>query len=163
MSAELKKSKFVWLPLSVVCVAIISEPNARISFKFWLLLHLGHTLGLFWIFEKKKKIGGAFFTNIIHLTWDPMGEKKTECYSYKSQLNFFNFSWMFFPMVLTKLHLGFFFVFVNMRPYALWSKNFKTLLLQIPEKKVSNLAWIFLAMVPIKLLLEFLKFWVADF
>ncbi len=38
-------------PLSVVrpsvCVAIISEPNAQISFKFWLLLPLSHTLGCF--------------------------------------------------------------------------------------------------------------------
>ncbi len=28
---------------------IISEPNAQISFKFWLLLPLGHTLGIFLI------------------------------------------------------------------------------------------------------------------
>ena len=28
-----------------ICVAIISEPNARIYFKFWLLLSLSHTLG----------------------------------------------------------------------------------------------------------------------
>ncbi len=35
-------------PSSVrLCVAIISEPNAQISFKFWLLLPLGHTLGIF--------------------------------------------------------------------------------------------------------------------
>ncbi len=34
-------------PSSVVRVAIISEPNARISFKFWLLLPLRHTLGCF--------------------------------------------------------------------------------------------------------------------
>ena len=32
-----------------VHVAIISEPNARISFKFWLLLPLGHTLGHFYL------------------------------------------------------------------------------------------------------------------
>ena len=32
---------------SSVRVAFISQPNARISFKFWLLLPLGHTLGLF--------------------------------------------------------------------------------------------------------------------
>ncbi len=36
---------------SVRRVAIFSEPNARISFKFWLLLQLSHTLGFvlnFW-------------------------------------------------------------------------------------------------------------------
>ncbi len=47
MSAEFMKLKFVRrmsVPLPVR-VAIISEPNARISFKFWLLLPLGHTLG----------------------------------------------------------------------------------------------------------------------
>ncbi len=38
---------------SSVRVAIISEPNARISFKFWLLLPLGHTLELLGIFTKK--------------------------------------------------------------------------------------------------------------
>ncbi len=49
-----------WNPnLSVVHpsvhVAIISEPKVRISFKFWLLLSLGHTPGLFFL----------FFTNIF--------------------------------------------------------------------------------------------------
>ncbi len=41
MSAELMSSTFVRRP-SVVHGAIISEPNARISFKFRLLLPLGH-------------------------------------------------------------------------------------------------------------------------
>ena len=53
MSAELMKSKFVRGPQSVR-VSIISVPNARISFKFWLLLALGHTLGRFLNFWKKK-------------------------------------------------------------------------------------------------------------
>ncbi len=35
---------------SVVCVAIISEPNAWISFKLWLLLPLGHTQRAFFDF-----------------------------------------------------------------------------------------------------------------
>ncbi len=57
------KSKFVRrLPVvrrpSSVSVAIISVPNALISFKFWLLLPLGYTLGLCLNFE--KKIGGIF-------------------------------------------------------------------------------------------------------
>ena len=49
MSEELMKSKFIRRPSSVrrpsvVHVAIISEPNARISFKFvlWLLLDYSH-------------------------------------------------------------------------------------------------------------------------
>ncbi len=60
MSAELMKSKFVRCPSSVrrqsVRVAIISEPNAWISFKFWLLLPLSHIymLGRFWIFFVKN-------------------------------------------------------------------------------------------------------------
>ncbi len=37
-----------------ICVTIISEPiNAQISFKFWLLLPLGHTLGRFSILLRK--------------------------------------------------------------------------------------------------------------
>ena len=39
---------------SVVRVAIISEPNTRISFEFWLLLLLSHTLALFFLNFSKK-------------------------------------------------------------------------------------------------------------
>ena len=49
---EISPSSVV-VPSSVrpsVCVAIISEPNARISFQFWLLLSLGHTLTHFFFF-----------------------------------------------------------------------------------------------------------------
>ncbi len=53
MSAELMKSQFVRRPSSVRDT-IISAPNARISFKFWLLLSLGHTPGRFLNFWKKK-------------------------------------------------------------------------------------------------------------
>ncbi len=93
--------------LSVVCrpssvrpsvrVAIISEPNARISFKFWLLLPLDHALGLilnFWFFF------WFFFTNIvfISLTWDPMGAKISKRNSsYKSQPKAFRLFLNFLP------------------------------------------------------------------
>ena len=39
--------KLQFVRLSSVRVTNISEPNAQISFKFWLLLPLGHTLGQF--------------------------------------------------------------------------------------------------------------------
>ena len=56
MSEELMKSKFVRRLSSVVrpsvCVAIISEPNARISFKFHLWLLLDYSQNHF-LFEKK--------------------------------------------------------------------------------------------------------------
>ncbi len=67
-----------------VHVAIISEPNARISFKLWLLLPLSHTLGLFfWIVEKKKDFCEYFS---VSLTRDPMAAKTSKRYSsYKSQ------------------------------------------------------------------------------
>ncbi len=47
---ELTKSQFVRRPY--VHVAMISEPNARISFSFWLLLPLGHAFerGVFFLF-----------------------------------------------------------------------------------------------------------------
>ncbi len=67
MSVELMKSsvmKFICRP-SVhpsVCDTIISEPNARFFFKFWLLLPLGHTLGLFFEFFE---IFFFIFTNIF--------------------------------------------------------------------------------------------------
>ncbi len=44
-----------------VCVTIISEHNAWISFKFWLLLLLGHTLNHFVILEKKIDFLMIFF------------------------------------------------------------------------------------------------------
>ncbi len=98
MSAELMKSKFV--RPSVVCVAIISEPNAWISSKFWLWLPLGHTLGFF--FSKLVQKIYSFvcvFTN--------MGAKILKRYcSSKLQPKVFKLSWIFFLMVLTKLHLG---------------------------------------------------------
>ena len=43
--AEIMKSKFG--PRRPVRAAINSEPNAWISFKFWFLVPLGHTLELF--------------------------------------------------------------------------------------------------------------------
>ncbi len=42
------------------------------------------------------------------LTWDPMGAKTSKRYSsYKLQPKVWNFSWIFLPMVLTKVCLGF--------------------------------------------------------
>ncbi len=52
MSAGLMKFKFVRLPS--VRVAIISEPNAHISFKFHLWLLLDYLQRHFVIFEKKN-------------------------------------------------------------------------------------------------------------
>ncbi len=46
--SELMKSKFVRRPS--VCVAIVSEPNAQVSFKCWLLPPLDHTLRHFFYF-----------------------------------------------------------------------------------------------------------------
>ncbi len=85
MSAELMKSQIVCRP-SYVCVAIISEPNARISFKFWLLLPLGHMLGPFLIKKNNIFIFYFFYEYFsFSLTWDPVHAKISKCYSsYKS-------------------------------------------------------------------------------
>ena len=100
--------KIVICPSSVR-VAIISESNARISFKFWLLLRkLVHTLTLFFlIFEKNVFL--SFFTNIFRsLTWDPMGAKITKRYSsYKSPPKVSKLYLSFLLIVLTRLLLGF--------------------------------------------------------
>ena len=71
---------------SSVRVAIISEPNARISFKFWLWFPLGHMLGLFfyfWFFF-------LFLTSIFRFRqngtpWEWEFQKRYS--SYKSQPN----------------------------------------------------------------------------
>ena len=71
---------------SSVGVAIIYVPNAWISFKFWLLLPLCHTLGRFffffffffffvWFFSKKNiQISDILWFFSLSLTWDPMGQ-----------------------------------------------------------------------------------------
>ncbi len=69
-------------PLSVR-VAIIPEPNARISFKFSLLLPMGHTLRHFFYFLNIFFIFYEYFS--ISLTWNPMGATVSKRYSYKSQ------------------------------------------------------------------------------
>ena len=51
---------------SVHVAITFSEPTAQISFKFWLLLPLSHTLRRFFFEFLKKKIRGEFFTNIFH-------------------------------------------------------------------------------------------------
>ncbi len=76
MSAEHMKSEFVRRPSDIrlssvrpsVRVAIISEPNAQIPFKFWLLLPLGHTLGHFVEFQKRKKSGDFYVYLSFSLT-----------------------------------------------------------------------------------------------
>ena len=76
--------------------------------------------------------------------WEPKFQNATPTNRSRQLLNF---SWMFFPMVLTKirmgfLKLGFFFVFLNIGPYAIYipydrSQNFKMLLfLQIAGESV---------------------------
>ncbi len=97
--------------LSVVCpsvrVAIISEPNSRISFKFWLLVLLGHTLGRFFNFWKEKKNGICF--EYFSLTRDLMGVKTSKRYPpTKRSRKFSNLSWIFFLMVPTKPMFGIF-------------------------------------------------------
>ena len=74
------ESHFVHLSIrpSVLRDTIISEPNAQISFTFWLLLPLDHTLG------------GNFFSYFLQIffvsvTWDPMAAKISKHSSYKSQ------------------------------------------------------------------------------
>ncbi len=126
MPAELTKSKFVRRLSSVrpsVRVAFISEPNAWISFKFWLLLPLSYTLGRFLNFWKKcvgvRKIW-FFFTNIFSfsLTWDlwePRFQNATPPTNHSQK--FSKLSWIFFPMVLTKPRieiLFFFYLSLNM-------------------------------------------------
>ncbi len=80
MSAELMKSKFVRRP----CRNYISEPNARISFKFhlWLLLdYLQRQFFSFFLFIFYEYIS-------FSLTWDPIGVKISKHYSLLPQLCF---------------------------------------------------------------------------
>ncbi len=83
MSAELMKSKFVRRP-SVVRDTIISESNARISFKFHLWLLMDYLQNQF--FYLKKKILDFFYEYFsFSLTRDPMGANILKRYSsYKS-------------------------------------------------------------------------------
>ena len=134
------KSKFVRRLSSVrpssVRVAIISEPNARISFKFHLWLPLDYSqnqlfyfIFLFFFYE--------YFSFL--LTWDPKGGKIAKRYtSDKSQPKAFKLFLNFLSNCPHKTTLGIFeilkieilmisFVLLNMEPYE--SQNFKTLLL----------------------------------
>ncbi len=59
---------------------------------------------------KKKMLFWGYLSTIFSfsLTYDPMGAKISKRYSsYKSQPNVSNVSWIFFPVVLTKLRLEF--------------------------------------------------------
>ena len=64
--AGLMKSKFVRRP-SVVCVTIISGPNLPTSFKFQLLLPLGHTLGHFFFLNFYPHPNFEFLTIMFFL------------------------------------------------------------------------------------------------
>ena len=169
-----------------VRVAIISEPNALISFNFWLLLPLGHMLKqlfsfskffflfflrIFFVFVNMRPCGSKNFKTLLLLqivaksfqtfpefssqwssqnyiwdfwnfenwnfnefysfllTWDPtcMGVNISKHYSYESQPKVWNLSWIFLPMVLTKLRLGF------------W--NFEFLIFNDFFSKIWNLPW----------------------
>ena len=130
MSAEPMKSKFV--RPSSVRVTIISEPNARISFKFWLLLPL-HALGLFWIFENNSWIFYEYFS--FPLTLDPMGVKSLNAtLPTNRSRKFQTFFWIFFLMVLTKLRWGF-----SLLLLQITTKTSLSYLLNGPQK----LFWVF--------------------
>ena len=85
----------------------ISEHVTWISFKFWCWFPELYPWTLCEGLKKKDFL--EFFTNIFSFssTWDLMGAKISKRYSScKSQLNVFNLSWIFFPMVL-KIRLRF--------------------------------------------------------
>ncbi len=56
-----------------LCVLTISEPNARISFKFWLLLPLGHTALSF--FEFLKIVFDFLRTFFVFVNMGPYGRE----------------------------------------------------------------------------------------
>ena len=84
--------------LSVVCVTIISEPNVQITFKY-LFLPMGHTPTHFFCFFVLR----IFFVN--------MGPYWSESFKTLPPTNrkrkLSNLFWIFSPMVLTNLLLGF--------------------------------------------------------
>ncbi len=113
MSAELMKSKFVRCPSvrpSSVCVAVISEPNPRISFKFHLWLLLDYSQNQFFLFLKKTFFFLIFYEYFsFSLTWDPMGAKISKRYStYKLQLMAFKLFLNFLPNGPHKTSFGIF-------------------------------------------------------
>ena len=141
MSAELMKSKFIHHPSSFIRVAIISEHVGQISFKFQLLLPLGHAARCLFFFLIWKKNAFSNFS----------GMSRSSCLYHQSSWNQ-NLSVVCHPSPMLQLsqnHLSrflshftcsfsgpynFFFlttnafiIFVNMRPYG--SKHFQTLLL----------------------------------
>ncbi len=74
MSAEIMNSKFVRHRPSSARVAIISQPT-RISFKFWFLPPLGHTLRQFIFFRKKKLVGDFVRIFLVFVNMGPYGSK----------------------------------------------------------------------------------------
>ena len=86
---------------SSVYDTIISVLNTWFSFKFWLFLPLGHTLGRFL----------NYFLRIcsFSLTWDPMGAKISKGYScYKPQAKCFKLFLNFLPTGPHKIVFGIF-------------------------------------------------------
>ena len=167
MSAELARSKFVRPLSSVVRVAIISDPIGQISFKFQLLLPLGHTPRVVLELLKNKRAFSNFsgFFVLFSLTWDPMWAKTSKRYSsLKSLLNIFT---LFLKLLLSGPHKStvfgfwvyefarFFFPFsLTWDPMGAKTYGNKTLLLpQITfDFFFSNFSWIFFSVVPTKVL-----------
>ena len=118
-----------------VCVAIISEPNARISFKIWLLLPLGHTLGRLFKLKHKLRILFVFFTmgpNGSENFRTPLLQQIAAESVFKLFLNFLSngpHKTMFgiFEILKIEILTICFFVFFNMGPNG--SENLKTILL----------------------------------
>ena len=90
---------------SSVRVAIISEPNARISFKFWFLLPLCHTLRHFLIFF----CFGFFYEYYRFVNMGPYGSEnfKTLFVLQVATESFQTFLEFLFLMVLAKPRLEF--------------------------------------------------------
>ncbi len=115
---------------SSVLAAIISVPNARISFQIWLLLPLGDTLERFWMFE--NFLGDIFVFFKVHGTLWKQNFKtllflQIAVESFKLPLNFvpndphkIKQFWDFWKFDIC-------FVFITMGPKG--NKNFKMLLL----------------------------------
>ncbi len=83
---------------SSITRTIISETNAQIAFKFWLLVPLSHMPGHFFEFLKKKFFLIFYECFSFSLTWDPMGAKISKRYSsYKSQPKVFKLFLNFLP------------------------------------------------------------------
>ena len=110
-----------------VRVAIISAPNARICSKFWLLLPLGHTLGLFWgeiLFYLFLYIYFFYEYFSFSLTWDPIGARISKRYSCKSLPKVFKLLLTFLPNGPHETAFGMFEI-LSFQFLAIFSENFE--------------------------------------